>query len=317
MYHDTFSLTEFLLEEERQFPAASGGFTHLLTQLEYAGKIIASHIKKAGLVDILSKTGERNSYEDEVIEIDRFANALLVDTLAASGQVYAIGSEELADFHMVKKNPGDYIVFLDPLDGSSNTEINATVGTIFSIYHYTDSLLQKGANQVAAGYILYGTSVMFVYTCGRGVNGFTLDPSIGSFLLSHKDMRVPPHASIYSINEAHYHNFDTPTKRYLDDLKKREKDLKSRYIGSMVADVHRTLIKGGIFLHPADHEYPQGKLRLMIEVNPLSYIIEQAGGKSLSGKSSPLAIVPSSLHDRVPIALGSVENMTKYQSYYA
>lgn len=317
MYHDTRSLTEFLLEEERKYPQATGSFTYLLTQLEYAGKIIASHIKKAGLVDILSKTGEKNSYEDEVIELDRYANDLLINTLSASGQVYAIASEELPDFHMVEKNQGEYIVYLDPLDGSSNTETNITVGTIFSIYKKGDSLLQPGNKQVAAGYILYGSSVMFVYSSGNGVHGFTLDPSVGSFLLSHHDMKIPDYASIYSVNEAYYHTFDDKTKAYLDEMKKTVPDLKSRYIGSMVADIHRTLIKGGIFLHPSDHENPKGKLRLMIEVNPLSYLIEQAGGVAYAHDTSPLDVIPTSLHDRVPIILGSPKNVATYRSYYA
>lgn len=312
MIHKTVSLTEFILEEERNYPDATGDFTHLLTQIEYAGKIIASHIKKAGLVDILGKTGEKNSFQDEVIEIDRFSNNLLMDTLAASGQVYALASEELADFHYVKKNAGNYIVFFDPLDGSSNTEVDITVGTIFSIYKKGDNLLQPGNQQIGAGYILYGTSVMFVYTVGRGVHGFTLDPSIGSFLLSHENMKIPTFAPIYSANEAYYNSFDDRTKNYLNHLKEHEERLKSRYVGSMVADVHRTLIQGGIFLHPSDNERPHGKLRLMIEVNPLSFIIEQAGGKAISGNISPLEITPKSLQDRAPIILGSPKNIEQY-----
>jgi fructose-1,6-bisphosphatase I len=312
MHDKTVSLTEFILEEERSYPDATGGFTHLLTQIEYAGKIIASHVKKTGLVDILGKTGEVNASQDEVIEIDRFSNNLLMDTLEASGQVYALASEELADFHYPKNNQGEYVVFFDPLDGSSNTEVDITVGTIFSIYKKSDNLLQPGRKQIAAGYILYGTSTMFVYTVGHGVHGFTLDPSIGSFLLSHLDIKMPSYAPIYSINEAYYHTFDERTRKYLDDLKEHEEGLKSRYVGSMVADVHRTLIKGGIFLNPSDHQNPNGKLRLMIEINPLSYIIEQAGGKAISGDKSPLDIVPTTLHDRAPIALGSSENIDKY-----
>lgn len=308
----TTSLTEFILEEERSYPDATGGFTHLLTQIEYAGKIIASHIKKAGLVDILGKTGETNTYQDEVIEIDRFSNNLLIDTLEASGQVYALASEELSDFHYIKKNAGDYVVFFDPLDGSSNTDVDITVGTIFSIYKKSGNLLQPGNKQIAAGYILYGTSVMFVYTIGRGVHGFTLDPSIGSFLLSHENIKIPDFAPIYSANEAYYHSFNARTKKYLDQIKEHEEGLKSRYVGSMVADVHRTLIKGGIFLHPSDTEHPHGKLRLMIEVNPLSFIIEQAGGKAVSGDKNPLDIIPTSLQDRTPIVLGSPENINKY-----
>ena len=317
MHHKTVSLTEFILEEERKVPHATGGFTHLLTQIAYAGKIIASHIKKAGLVDILGKTGEVNTYQDEVIELDRFSNDLLIDTLSASGQVFALASEELPDVHYVKNRPGEYIVFFDPLDGSSNVETNATVGTIFSIYKHTGDILLPGHGQVAAGYILYGSSVMFVYTTGKSVNGFTLDPAIGSFLLSHKDIKIPKSAPAYSVNEAYFDSFDDKTKKFLKDLKKQEAELKARYIGSMVADVHRTLLKGGIFLSPATSDNPNGKLRLMAEVNPLSYIIEQAGGRTTTGTKNPLDIHPASLHDRCPVALGSPETVEQYLSYHA
>lgn len=308
-------LTEFILEEERQYPNAHGNFTHLLTQIEHAGKIIASHIKKAGLMDIVSKTGETNTSQDEVIELDRFSNNLLIDTLSASGQVYAIGSEELSDFHYVKGHSGDYVVLLDPLDGSSNTEVDVTVGTIFSIYKNSgDSLLVKGNSQVAAGYILYGTSVMFVYSCGHGVNGFTLDPSIGSFLLSHPDIKIPKSGKTYSINEGYEQAWEPKLRSFIDSLKSTG-EYKSRYIGSMVADVHRTLLTGGIFIYPQDENSPEGKLRLMIEINPMSYLVNQAGGMALSGVKDPLTIIPKSLHERAPIALGSPEQMELYKKH--
>lgn len=308
-------LTEFILDEERHFPHAKGNFTDLLTQIEYAGKVIASHIKKAGLADMLVKTGEMNSTHDEVIELDRYANNLLLDTLSASGQVYAIGSEEMSDFHLVENHNGEYIVLLDPLDGSSNTEVDVTVGTIFSIYKKSGkSLLFEGSEQVAAGYILYGTSVMFVYTCGKGVNGFTLDPSIGSFLLSHPQIRIPDKGNVYSINEANANDWDEKLSAFINDLRSSG-DYKARYIGSMVADVHRTLLTGGIFLYPHDKNYPDGKLRLMIEINPMSYLIKQAGGQAFSHTTDPLSISPHSLHQRAPIALGSKTEMAQYLTY--
>lgn len=316
MYTKPTTLTEFILEEEKKYKHATGSFTFLLAQIENAAKILASHIKKTGLVDILGETGERNVYSDEVKKIDQFANNLLIDTLVLSGQVANLASEELEEPMIVDKK-GHYNVFFDPLDGSSNIDVGVTVGTIFSIYHAKDGLLQRGEKQVAAGYaagyILYGTSVMFVYTHGNGVNGFTLDPSIGSFLLSHPNVKIPKKGSIYSVNEANSPLWEEATVNYIVSLKKA--GYKSRYIGSMVADVHRTLLKGGVFLYPADKKKPQGKLRLLFEVNPLAFIIEQAGGKAVSDGKTPLEIMSSDLHQRVPVALGSYEDVNRYLTY--
>lgn len=314
MFKKPISLTEFILEEERKFKNARGNLTLLLTQLEYAAKIIASHIRKAGLADILAKTGEVNVSQDEVIKLDKYSNELLIEILSSSGQVHAIASEELEDIHIVEKHDGQYVVFLDPLDGSSNTEINVTIGTIFSIYHKDKTMLQTGRDQVAAGYILYGTSVMFVYSSGNGVNGFTLDPSIGSFLLSHPDIKIPKAGNIYSINEGKFSLWDKKLKTYMQSLK--EKPYQSRYIGSMVADVHRTLLKGGIFFYPKDKKNPEGKLRLMFEVNPLSFIIKRAGGLATSDGIDPLEIIPTKLHQRVPVAMGSSEEIKKYLQFF-
>ena len=311
MFKTPKSLTEFIIEEERRFKNAKGNFTLLLMHIEYAAKIIASHIRKAGLVDILAKTGEINASKDEVIKLDRYSNDLLIEILSSSGQVHAVASEELEDIHTIEKHDGEYAVFLDPLDGSSNTDVNVTVGTIFSIYHKGKAILQPGKNQVAAGYILYGTSVMFVYTCGNGVNGFTLDPAIGSFLLSHPDIKIPKQGNIYSINEGNFNLWDEKLKRYIQSLKE-DKPYKSRYIASMVADVHRTLLKGGIFLYPKDEKNPQGKLRLLFEVNPLSFIMQQAGGLATVDGVDPLEITPTALHQRVPIVLGSHDEVKKY-----
>ncbi|HLD26734.1 MAG TPA: class 1 fructose-bisphosphatase [Patescibacteria group bacterium] len=313
------TLTEFILQEERRFKKSTGVFTLLMTHLENASKIIASHIKMAGLADIVGKTGKKNIYNDEVQKLDTLSNDLLVNTLLSTGHVQAVASEELDKPLYSPQKKGEYTVFLDPLDGSSNIDVNISVGTIFSIYHAGSTLLQKGMRQVAAGYFLYGSSVMFVYSSGNGVNGFTLDPSIGSFLLSHPNMRVPDKGSIYAINEGNELLWDTAVCEYVNDIKKKnmkaEKPYKLRYIGSMVADVHRTLLKGGIFIYPKDKKDMNGKLRLMYEINPLSFIVEQAGGMAVSGTVSPLTIQPQTIHQRTPIALGSRGDVLHYMSF--
>ncbi len=310
------TLTDYILREERNAKHASGSFTILLTQLENAAKIIGSHIKATGLVDILGKTGRKNVYEEEIQKLDDFSNSLLIETLTASGQVYAIISEEEKKPIMVQKShAGNYIVYLDPLDGSSNIDTNSPIGTIFSIYHKNSDLLQKGTKQLAAGYIIYGSSIMFVYTFGNGVNGFTLDPSIGSFLLSHPSMKIPQKGTIYSINEAYEHLYDEPIQKYLTHLK-NQRTYKARYVGSLIADIHRTLLKGGIFLYPTDKKHPDGKLRLMIEVNPIAFILQQAGGKSYSSDSDPLLIQPKTIHQRVPAFFGSPTNIQELISFF-
>lgn len=311
MYQKVNTLTEFILKEERQQKNATGSFTLLMTHIENAVKIIASHIKRSGLVDILGQTGNKNAYNEDVQKLDEFSNSLLIDILSESGQVGTLASEELAEPIVVNKN-GKYNVFFDPLDGSSNIDVNISVGTIFSIYHNDGKLLQPGRKQVASGYVIYGSSVMFVYTYGNGVNGFTLDPSIGSFLLSHPNIKVPEEKSIYSINEGNFDLFELSMQKYLNSIKKEEKPYKARYVGSMVADVHRTLLKGGIFMYPADKKNINGKLRLMFEVNPLSYVIQQAGGRAISNQKNPLDIVPEKLEQRVPIIMGSKLEIEKY-----
>ncbi|MBI4080873.1 MAG: class 1 fructose-bisphosphatase [Candidatus Levybacteria bacterium] len=316
MYTKPTSLTEFILEEERQFTDATGGFTLLLTQLAYATKIISSHISKAGLVDILGSSGTKNVFSDDVQKIDIFSNSVLVDILSATDQVATIASEELEEPIQVNDN-GKYIVYMDPLDGSSNTAVNVSVGTIFSIYRAEKGLLQKGGQQIAAGYVIYGSSDMFVYTCGQGVNGFTLDPSIGSFLLSHPHITIPEAGATYSVNEAYSPLWDVSLQNYIASLKTTQNALgkayKARYVGSMVSDIHRTLLTGGIFLYPKDQNNIDGKLRLLYEVNPMSFIIEQAGGRTLSNGKSPLTITPSSIHQKVPIVLGSPACVAEYE----
>lgn len=312
MYTKPTTLTEFILEEEKKHKHATGRLTLLLALIENAGKIIASHIKKTGLVDIIGETGVRNVYSDDIKKIDQFANNLLIDTLALSGQVAYLASEELEEPMVIDKK-GHYNVFFDPLDGSSNIDVGATVGTIFSIYHTKGGLLQKGRKQVAAGYIMYGTSVMFVYTHGAGVNGFTLDPAIGSFLLSHPDIKIPQKGKIYSVNEAYSLLWDEPLVDYIRSCK--EAGFKSRYDGTLVGDAHRILLKGGIFLYPADKKNSQGKLRLMYEVNPFAFIFEQAGGKAVGNGKNILDMPPQELHQRVPLILGSPENVEEYLKF--
>lgn len=313
MKHKVITLTDHLLAENRH---AKYDLTILLHQIENASKIIASHIKASGLVDILGKTGKVNNFGEEVQKLDELANNLLINTLLTGGQVHAIVSEENKEPVFAKKeNDGNYLVFFDPLDGSSNIDTNSPIGTIFGIYHKEGGILQKGKKQIAAGYILYGSSVMFVYAAGGSVNGFTLDPAVGSYLLSHPNITIPPEGNIYAINEAYSEKFDKEIISYLQHLKKKPSTT-SRYVGSMVADMHRTFIKGGIFLYPAMKGKPEGKLRLTIEANPFAYLAEHAGGKVVGlGNKNPLDIVPTHIHDRSPIVIGSKKMVTDYLSF--
>lgn len=311
------TLTDFVLEEERKNKKATGSFTMLITHIENAVKIIASHVRASGLVDIMGATGAKNVYGEEVQKLDEFANRLLVDTLRSSGHVYAVISEEMEKPVFAKPgHTGDYIVYIDPLDGSSNIDTNCPTGTIFSIYRASgDNLLQKGRKQIAAGYVIYGSSVMFVYSAGNGVSGFTLDPNIGSFLLSHPQIKMPEKGKFYSINEAYQSIYSDRVKSYLSYVKESG-GYRARYVGSSVADVHRTLIKGGIFLYPENKKQKEGKLRLMLEVNPLAFLAEQAGGLAVSlGDKSPLEILPVQIHQRAPIALGSRQDVELYMRY--
>ncbi len=312
MFQHVTTLSDLILEEERKTANASGNFTVLIMQLQNAAKIIASHVSRSGLVDILGKTGNKNAYNEDVQKLDEYSNTLLTKTLLESGQVHAIASEELPDImYAPKATAGDYVVFFDPLDGSSNIEINSPIGTIFSIYKKADTLLQKGENQIAAGYILYGPSTIFVYASSYSINGFTLDPGIGSFLLSYPNITMPVKGNIYSINEGNYELFENPIKEYIAHIK-NTKSYKGRYVGAMVADIHRTLLKGGIFLYPNDRNNPEGKLRLLFEVNPMSFIVKKAGGMATVNGVNPLTITPKAINHTVPIAIGSKENVEEY-----
>ncbi len=302
-------LNRFILEEERKYPEASGSLTQALMSIEAATKIIASQVRKAGLAGILGKAGKTNVQGEEVQKLDELSNEIMIDFLSDSGQFYALASEELDEpIYPEKGKSGKYVIAFDPLDGSSNIDVNVSIGTIFSIHKKIgegeENFLQEGYKQVAAGYVIYGSSTMFVFSTGNGVNGFTLDPSVGMFLLSHPSMKLPEKGKIYSINEANTKKWiDEGLKGYIEALK--EEGYTTRYIGSMVADVHRTLIKGGMFGYPADKKNKNGKLRLLYEASPMAFLIHQAGGMATTGKEDILSVKPENIHQRVPVFLGS------------
>ena len=311
------TLDEFIMRSEKDFEYATGELTGLLRDIGVAAKIINREVNKAGLVNIIGVAdGAENSSGEMQQKLDVYANDKLIECLKNSGECCAIASEECEDIiHVpaVSSKKSNYVVLFDPLDGSSNIDVNVSVGTIFAIYRRISDntgdadvgdFLQKGLKQVAAGYVLYGTSTILVYTTGRGVNGFTLDPSIGEFCLSHRNMRIPDSGQFYSVNQGYYSKFDLEMRRYIDDCSDR--NFRLRYIGSMVSDIHRILIQGGIFLYPNTRKYPQGKLRLLYECNPLSMIVEQAGGKAVNSQlKRVLEIEPKELHQRCTIAIGS------------
>ncbi len=320
------TLDEFILHRQKDFPYASGELTGLLRDIGVAAKIVNREVNKAGLVGILGGADSENISGDEVKKLDIFANKKLIECLKNSGECAGIASEEIEDFIPIASIDGKqskYVVVFDPLDGSSNIDVNVSVGTIFGIYRRlsdTDKsikehdFLQPGAQLVASGYVLYGTSTMLVYTTGRGVNGFTLDPSIGEFCLSHRDINIPNRGNYYSVNQGYYLKFDVEMRRYIDHCS--DMNLRLRYIGSMVSDVHRSLFQGGIFLYPNTRKYPQGKLRLVYECNPLAFIVEQAGGKAITCQLERiLDLQPQHLHQRATIAIGSPDMVDEMQAF--
>lgn len=320
------TLTEFIIERQSDSPYATGELSRLLNDIGTAAKIVHREVNRAGLTDILGLEGSINVQGERQKKLDVFANEHFIRALRSGGQVCAIGSEE-NDRIIALDNPiseqGKYVIAIDPLDGSSNIEVNVSIGTIFSIYKRKsivgagtlEDLLQPGVDLVASGYVIYGSSTMLVYTTGQGVNGFTLDPSVGLFLLSHSNIKIPADGNIYSINEGNYLHFEQGIKDYLKYCQQRDpqtnRPYTSRYIGSMVADFHRNMIKGGIFIYPSTAKNPQGKLRLLYECKPIAYLAECAGGMATDGKVRILEKQPQSLHERSPIIVGS-ENMVKH-----
>ena len=317
------TIDRFILEKEKQHPEATGELSAILTNLAVAAKIVSNEVNKAGLVDILGYTGDSNVHGEQVKKLDIFANDIFTKSMDYFGLIAALASEEEDDVIRMPKGDeaGKYIVLFDPLDGSSNIDVNVSIGTIFSIYRKKtpngkvgdlQDCLQKGSEQVAAGYILYGSSTIFVYTTGEeGVHGFTLDPSVGEFLLSHENIRIPENGKIYSLNEGNYKDWHQGLKNFIKHLQDYvdidEADFTARYIGSMVADIHRNLIYGGIFIYPRDKKRPNGKLRLIYECNPMAFIVEAAGGKASDGRKRILDLEPSHLHEKTPIYIGSKE----------
>lgn len=306
------TLTRFLLSERKRFTGATGDFTMLLQSIQLAVKVIASATHKAGIANLYGLAGNENSSGDEQKKLDVLSNDVFVNCCAFSDQVYIMGSEEEDKPIIVDDTKGGYAIVFDPLDGSSNIDCNVGVGSIWGIYQKdaksdkptsVDDLLKPGNQLVAAGYALYGPATTIVLTTGRGVHGFTLDPSIGEFIYTHKHMRVPTQGKIYSINEGNADHWDAPTAQWVSLEHQRQH--RGRYIGSMVSDVHRTLLYGGVFSYPADANNPAGKLRLLYECNPMAFIMEQAGGRATTGTERILDIVPKTLHQRCPVWLGS------------
>ncbi len=326
------TLSEFIIERQDDFKYATGELSRLLNDIVIASKIVNREVNKAGLAEILGATEQENIQGETQQKLDVFADEQFISALKNGGEACGIASEENDDFVAFtneRSKQGKYIVVFDPLDGSSNIDVNVSIGTIFSIYRRKSEIgqeasiedfLQKGRDQVAAGYVIYGSSTMLVYTTGNGVNGFTLDPSIGEFCLSHPNMECPKGGKTYSINEGKRREFSPAINAYLDYVKEDDKSTKRpyacRYIGSMVADLHRNMLKGGVFIYPESTSSPNGKLRLLYECNPMSFIMEEAGGLGHSGKENILDIEPTSLHQRVPIVIGSKNMVDKVLSYY-
>jgi fructose-1,6-bisphosphatase I len=326
------TLGEFIIEHQNSFQYSTGELSRIINSIRLAAKVVNYKVNKAGLVDIVGAAGEQNIQGEDQQKLDVYANEVFIQTLINREIVCGIGSEENDDFITVagsdKSHNNKYIVLMDPLDGSSNIDVNVSVGTIFSVFRRItpvgtpvtlEDFLQPGINQVAAGYVIYGTSTMLVYTTGHGVNGFTLNPAIGTFYLSHPNMKYPDKGNIYSINEGNYVHFPQGVKDYIKycQLEEADRPYTSRYIGSLVSDFHRNIIKGGIYLYPTTSKTPSGKLRLLYECNPMAFIAEQAGGKASNGFDRIMEIKPSALHQRVPFFCGNKEMVEKAEECMA
>lgn len=322
------TLEEYIIQKQNKFPGATGELSQLLRDIGLAAKIISREVNKAGITNLLGVDGSTNVHGESVKKLDLFADGQLISALDRSMITCMVISEENDGVVRLNSEGGKYIVYLDPLDGSSNIDVNVSIGSIFSVYMRQprfdgklneNDALQPGIRQVAAGYVLYGSSTILAYTTGLGVSAFTLDPSIGEFILSFDNYKIPEHGSIYSINEGSYNSWQDGLKQYIKYCQEEDPETSrpytARYIGSMVADLHRTLVKGGIFIYPASKKYPEGKLRLMYECNPLSFIIEQAGGIAVDGEKRILEIEPTSIHQTSPIYIGSPINVEMAKSF--
>jgi fructose-1,6-bisphosphatase I len=323
------TLSEFVMERQSDFPYASGDLTRLLSDIGIAGKIINHKVNKAGLQDILGAAANINVQGETQMKMDVFSDETLLNAMRWGGQVAGAGSEENEKYFAFDQEhckKAKYVILFDPLDGSSNIDVNVSIGTIFSIFRRKSSIgdlanvndfLQKGDEQVAAGYIIYGSSTMLVYTTGHGVNGFTLQPSIGEFFLSHPNMKIPEDGAIYSMNEGNLNSCEKGVQEYIawckESDKKTNRPYSARYIGSLVADFHRNLIKGGIYIYPGTTKNKSGKLRMQYECNPLAFIVEQAGGKATDGHRRIMEIVPTDLHQRSPLFIGSKNMVEKVE----
>lgn len=327
------TLYRHIIEQERNHPEATGELSDLLADIALACKLISLEVNRAGLIDILGFTGGENVHGERVKKLDEFAHDTLVGAMEVSGHLCAIASEESENFipvsekFMGERPMSKYICHFDPLDGSSNIDANISIGTIFSIYKRMsksgpgtlEDCLQLGTEQVAAGYIIYGSSTIMVYTTGEGVHGFTLDPTVGEFLLYYENIQTPKKSRTYSINEGNFSKWDRNLQSYINYLKaedkSKDKPYTSRYVGSLVADFHRNLLYGGLFMYPGDKKNPNGKLRLLYEANPLAFIIEQAGGRATTGKQRILEVVPLNLHQKTPLFIGSEEDVLEAEEF--
>lgn len=325
------TLVQHIRAQEKLNPKATGMFTNLMYEILVAAKFVSLEVNKAGIGEnIFGLTGDINVHGEEVQKLDMYANETFIKTVGSSGSVCAITSEECEEpVKMAPEVAGNYIFMMDPLDGSSNIDVNVSIGTIFSIYRRVskgpevtdEDLLQKGKNQVAAGYIVYGSSTMLVYSSGRGVHGFTLDPALGEFFLSHPDIKIPANGTTYSVNEGNYEYWSDGQKNLINYLKEKDaktgRPYKLRYVGSLVSDFHRTLLKGGLFMYPGDLKNPDGKLRLAFEANPLAFMVEEAGGQASDGKTRILDIAPTGIHQKVPLFIGSAREVKLADKFLA
>jgi fructose-1,6-bisphosphatase I len=322
------TLTRFIIQKQAAHPGATGEFSSVMAQIGVVGKMIANDLRRAGLINILGATGQTNVQGEAVKKLDELSNETFLKVFHHSGLVCALASEEMEQpVHLPENWPrGKYILLFDPLDGSSNTDVNMPLGTIFSVLRHEGKdlpaepeLIRKGTQQVAAGYVMYGSSTMLVFTVGQGVHGFTLDPGIGEYVLSHENIRMPSRGKVYAANEGNYHKWPAGTRLYLDHLKAQDKatgrPYSTRYSGCLVADVHRILLGGGIYLYPGEMDKPEGKLRLLYEANPLAMVVEQAGGRASTGTMRILEVEPKQLHQRVPLLIGSREDVSLAEEF--